>query len=294
MITIEHECKGHLPGGFFSKFLIVLDWVHNSIYKKEKVYVDWTCEKTLDYNLWDFFFEQPNLEIDETNRTETLKHYRYEHRNLVYENIDQILPMFSAENGKLVNKIHLFERQDYQSIRDEFHKAWKLIKIKSHVIDSIKHLSDKITERTLGVTVRIPKHYSFGVPEGPPLSTRILPEKYYKLIITELFHKMQSGNYDNIFIACDVQYFIDLAISVFGSDKVIYTNYPRLKTLNEDWVEKKLPLQQEYSFILRDGILLSKCNNIIGGSSNIFTAALYMNNKSKFQFFDTLKGLYGC
>ena len=58
MIIIENDCRGYLPGGFFSKFLIVLDWIHNSIYNEENIYVVWSCMNTLDHNLWDLFFEQ--------------------------------------------------------------------------------------------------------------------------------------------------------------------------------------------------------------------------------------------
>jgi hypothetical protein len=293
MIVIEQDCNGPVPGGFFSKFLIVLDWVHNSIYKKEKVYVDWSCKKTLDYNLWELFFEQPNLIEDETDRHVNIFHYRHENRNLVYENIDKHLPMFTAESYKVFNKIELLKKDNFQIIRDEFHKAWKLINVKSDILNSISNLESKITENTLGVTVRAPIHYCYDHNESNPLSNNIKPETFYDSIMNELIHKVRNESYDNLFIACDVQYFIDLAKSVFGPEKVIHTEYKRVQNLNHDWVEKKIALKDEYEFILKDALLLSKCNNIIGGCSNIFTGVLLINNKSNFQIFEILKHVTG-
>ena len=72
MITINHDCEGPLPGGFFSKLLIVLDWIHNSIYQKEKVKVNWTCLDKLDHNIWDYLFEDPQLDNDETKQDKRL------------------------------------------------------------------------------------------------------------------------------------------------------------------------------------------------------------------------------
>lgn len=294
MITIENDCSGGLPSGFFSKFLVVLDWVHNSIYQKEKVYVDWSCKKSLDYNLWDIFFEQPNLDIDETGRELKLDHYRYQHRHLVYSNINSVLPMFTEEQAKLVNKIHLFFHPQFDLIRSEYNKAWNLIKVKDYILESIQDYEKKITPKTLGITVRIPLHYTFNYPEGPALSTRITPKEYYDVISNEVIKVFEEGGYENIFIACDIEHFIDLMISKLGDDKLVYTKYQRVKNLNGDWVEKKLPFKDEYELILKDTLLLSKCDYIMGGSSNIFTAALYINKNSKFKIFDILNNLYGC
>lgn len=292
MITIKNDCAGNLPGGFGSKFLIILDWVHNSIYNKEKVYVDWSCKGTLNYNLWDLFFEQPKLEIDETNREIILDHYRHMFMNHVYPKIDESLPMFSQQSGKLINKVELFAREDFQIIRDEFHKAWELITVKQEFLDSLKEYESKIDEKTLGITVRIPAHYSYECAEGVPLSKKVKPEDFYKIIIEELVSKFKQGEFEKIFVACDIQYFIDSLIKTFGKDRIIYTNYPRLTSLNDDWVKKNLGWKKEFEYVLRDVLLLSKCDYIIGGSSNIFTTVLFINNKAKFEFFNILKNLY--
>lgn len=293
MIIIKNDCHGYLPGGFGSKFLVVLDWVHNSIYNKEKVLIDWTCKNALDHNLWDLFFEQPKLEIDETGREIVLDHYRHMHMNYVYPKINESLPMFTEESGKLLNKIELFSRDDFQIIRDEFHKAWQLITVKKDFLDTLKEYESQIDEKTLGITVRIPAHYCYEHAEGTPLSNKVKPEKYYDKIVEELVYKLNEGFFQKIFVACDVQYFIDLLIKTFGEDKIIFTKYSRLTTLNRDWVEKKLPLSKEYEFVLRDVLLLSKCNYIMGGTSNLFSSALFINNQSKFEFFKILKNLYG-
>ena len=99
MIRIDNDCEGSLPGGFFSKLLIVLDWIQNSIYEKEKVYVNWTCRNSLDYNLWDDLFYQPSLDEDNTNRDISLYHYRFFHSEHRHSKINDILPLYK-KNGK--------------------------------------------------------------------------------------------------------------------------------------------------------------------------------------------------
>ena len=83
-------------------------------------------------------------------------------------------------------------------------------------------------------------------------------------------------------------------ISRFGEDKIIFTNYNRVTGLDQDWVEKKLSFKDEYFLILSDALLLSKCDLIMGGSSNIFLGTLFMNNHVKFKIFNILNEVYGC
>lgn len=294
MITIVNDCQGTLPGGFFSKLLVVLDWVHNSIYNKEKVFVDWSCKKNLPYNLWDFFFEQPSLEEDNTNRDIIIDHYRYAQRSEVNINLREIFPNYNKYNGKFVNQANLFFDKDFDSVRNEYNKAWELIKIKEPILNKLSSYDDYFKSKILGVTVRIPLHYTYDIPEGVPLSSKLTPIDYYNKISEEIINEFRINNYEKIFIACDIQYFIDLMISKLGEDKLLYTKYDRVKNLNGDWIEKKLSFKDEYELILMDSLLLSKCSYIMGGSSNIFCGVLFMNNKLKFKVFDTLKDLYGC
>lgn len=294
MIKIENECHGSLPGGFFSKFLIVLDWVHNSIYQKEKVFVDWSCRGNLDYNLWETLFEQPLLNEDITERNITLFHYRFYHQEHIYKKINEIIPIFKNYNGKFWNNPIIFNDTDFQNVRNEFNKAWKKIKIKSHVINDVNYYLEKFGKKTLGVTVRIPLHYTYEKPEGNAISKTISPHTYYDLIYEEIKNEFENGNYDKIFIACDVEYFINLMINKFGKEKLVFTEYDRVKGLDNDWVEKKLSLKDEYFLILRDALLLTECNLILGGSSNIFIGSLFMNNNVNFKIFKLLKDVYGC
>ena len=59
-------------------------------------------------------------------------------------------------------------------------------------------------------------------------------------------------------------------------------------------VEKGLTFKEEYFLILSDALLLSKCDLIMGGSSNIFLGTLFINNQLKFKIFNILKETYGC
>lgn len=83
-------------------------------------------------------------------------------------------------------------------------------------------------------------------------------------------------------------------IEKFGRDKIIFTDYKRVSGLDQDWVEKKLSFRDEYFLILSDALLLSKCDLIMGGSSNIFLGTLFINNHIQFKIFNILKEVYGC
>lgn len=294
MIIIENDCRGYLPGGFFSKFLIVLDWIHNSIYNEENIYVDWSCMNTLDHNLWDLFFEQPNMEFVDNKDIKKLFHYRFYHNNYVYSDVDTIMPYYKNHNGHFWSKPEIFKEEYFQNIRNEYNKAYQKIQIKQTINDNVSKYLSKFGKKNLGVTVRIPLHYTYNMPEGEPISNRISPEEYYKTILNEIDEEFKRDNYDKIFVACDVKYFIDLMVSKFGEEKILFTDYKRVESLNSDWVAKKLTLKEEYFLILTDSLLLSKCDYIMGGSSNIFIGTLFINNSVDFKVFDTLKTVYGC
>lgn len=293
MIIIENDCDGYLPGGFFSKFLVVLDWVHNSIYEKEIVYVDWTCRGGLDHNLWDTLFEQPNLKFD-INRDIILFHYRFYHGEYKHSNIESILPNYDKYKGKFWNNPKIFKDEDFQILRNEYNKAWNHIKVKDHVIKNVEGYKKDFGNKTLGVTVRIPLHYTYNEPEGDAISKRMSPETYYDNIYKEIEDEFNNNGYDKIFVACDVEYFINLMIDKFGNDKIVFTNYRRVSGLDQDWVEKKLSFKDEYFLILSDALLLSNCDLIMGGSSNIFLGSLFINNKADFKIFNLLNEVYGC
>jgi hypothetical protein len=295
MLIIDHDCEGSLPGGFFSKFLIVLDWIHNSIYQNEKVFVNWNCLGKLDHNIWDYLFEEPQLDYDETNRTINLFHYRFYHGEYVYHKIHEILPKYHDYGGKFWNNPKIFTDENFQTLRDEYNKAWSKIIVKEHVNENIQKYLNSFGNKTLGVTVRIPLHYTYNQPEDEDsISKRMSPEHYYEQIYQEIKNEFDSNEYDKILVACDVDYFIKLMVEKFGEEKIIFTNYKRVNGLDQDWVEKGLTFKEEYFLILSDALLLSKCDLIMGGSSNIFLGTLFINNQLKFKIFNILKETYGC
>lgn len=294
MITITNNCNSSLPPGFFSNFLVVLDWIHNSIYTEEKIFVDWRCNGKLQENLWESFFEQPNFLNDKTNRNLSINHYRFMNKKFIHEKINDVLPLFEKYGGCFWGKFELFNEGSFKTIRDEYNKAWNLIKIKDNIKTDFEKYYKNFEGKILGVTVRIPLHYTFDRPEGNPLSNVVRPEEYYNLISEEIIEEFQKNNYDKIFICCDVKFFIDLMIKKLGDSKLIYTNYNRVSNLNGDWNEKKLPLKDEYKNIIIDSLLLSKCDYLMGGTSNIFLGTLFINNSVDFKIFNVLKNLYGC
>ena len=285
MITIVDD---NIQVGFFSKLGIVLDWVHNCVYENENIYINWNNK------LWDTLFEQPLITSnDTTNRDLTVHHFRYYHKQY-YNDITNVIPSYHTYNGTFWNTPKIFFDNSFQNIRDEYNKAWFKIKIKNHVDESVNQYLNSFGKKTLGVSVRIPLHYTFDRPEGLPVSAKIRPEDFYEIISTEIEKEFHLNGYDKIFVACDIQHFIDLMIEKFGTDKIIFTKYNRINSLNDDWEVKRLSLQEEYFNILVDALLLTKCNLLMGGSSNIFVGCLFINNELPYKIFDTLSDVYGC
>jgi hypothetical protein len=291
MIEIKNNCHGSLPPGFFSNFMVVLDWLHNSYYNREKIFVNWSCNS--NENLWDVFFSQPRFELDNLD-FKVVNDFRCNHeKKLTISEINDKIHLYDKYNGWLCNNPNIFFEEKFQNIRDEFNKAYSTIEPTNFILEKVNDLHNKFTDKTLGVTVRIPLHYSYGKPEINPISNTIKPEKFYEDISEEILYEFNKNKYEKIFICCDVDYLINIMKTKISEDRLIYTNYNRLKDLNSDWIHKKNDIFVEYTNVLVDVLLLSKTNYIIGGSSNIFLSSLLINNKVNFKLFDTLKNLYG-
>jgi hypothetical protein len=289
MIIIENDCQGNRTGGFFSKLLVVLDWIHNSIYTKESVYIDWTCLDPKKNNVWELFFNQPNMVEGFPEKITKLFHYRFYHHQHIYDKLEDIMGEDEFK-FKYTNSSKIFSHPNFNNIRKEFNKAWKFIELKDTIKKGLEEYSE-VGSSTLGVAVRPPLHYTYN--EGGLLSHRVSPQQYYEDISKQIIEKYKLGNFKKIFIACDIQYFIDLMIQKVGDKNLIYTKYNRITHINDDWMSKNLPVESEYNLILRDSLLLSKCGHIMGGSSNIFLGVLYINPNLNFTIFNVIKDSYG-
>lgn len=292
MINIQNISNSTSPPGFFSWFLLALDWIHNSLYTDEKIYIDWSHNNNSKKNLWSLFFEQPFFKKD-TFLLNTSNFRNNCNKKILYEHLDKIIPIYNKYNGYFANNPQIYRDNKFYTVRNEFNKAWCHLIFKENILSEINALKIKINKtKNLGVAVRIPSHYAVS-PEGLAVVNLINPREFYEKILKEIEIEFYTNDYEKIFICCDVQPFIDLLIAKFGKKKLIYIDYERVKTYDDDWVTKNIPLEKEYKLVLFDTLLLSECNFLMGGSSNIFLSSLFINKNVNFKLFDCLKDLYG-
>ncbi len=292
MIEINNNCNGgNIPVGFFANLLFTIDWVHNSLYNGEKIFVNWNCNTS--ENLWNYFFEQPNFDINNSYNL-TINNFRVLYdKKFTIDNINDIIKVYDKYNGWFCNNVNLFYDENFQNLRDEFNKAYNSLILNEKILSELETFKDEFNSNVLGVAVRIPSHYTFDRTEGVPTLSRISCENFYEKICDEIFEEFNNGKYEKIFVCCDIEYFLNLLKSKFGDGVLIYTKYDRIKTLDGDWVNKQLSFYEEYKMALIDCLLLSKSKYIIGGSSNIFLTSLIINNKIDFKIFNLLNNSYG-
>lgn len=289
MIEIKNVCY-HNPPGAFSHIYTALDWIHNSLYTNEKIFINWNCG--FNGNLWDVFFEQPKFNL-EKNRHLVVKNTRS--KDDVFENINDVIPIYNKYNGYYANNVKVFQDDQFTSVRNEYNKAWSSITIKDEIKNYVENFTQKFkNSKVLGVAVRCPTHYFVNsIDSCIFLHNELDPNLFYQKIISEIEIEFIKNNYDKIFICCDVQPFIDLMISKFGKDVILYTEYDRVKDLNQDWFVKNAPIDEEYKMVILDSLILSNCNYLMGSSSNIFLITLFINNMVNFKLFEVLNNSYG-
>lgn len=290
MIEINNHCSDKIPPGFFSNFFIVLDWIHNSLYNQEKIFVNWNCGDS--DNIWTSLFEQPSFSKNNFNLK--INNFRCQYdKKLTIDNVNEKLPVYDKYNGWFYNNVNFFYDENFQKFRDEYCKCFSSLEIKKNIINEVEEFTKNFDDDILGVTVRIPSHYTLDETNGKPLSYIHNLNYFYEKLSEEVVDEFNTKKYKKIFVCCDVQYFINLLIDKIGVDKIIYTEYNRIQTLDDDWVVKGFKLSEEYKLVLVDCLILSKCSYIMGGSSNIFLGSLIINKNLNFGIFNFLKKSYG-
>jgi hypothetical protein len=289
MIEIKNVCY-HNPPGAFSHIYTVLDWVHNSIYTNEKIFINWDCG--FDGNLWEVFFEQPKFNVDTHLH---LKVTNPRSKQDVFENINDVIPIYDKYNGYFCNNVKVFCDEQFSYLRNEYNKSWSYITVKDNIKQYVENFTQKFKGfKVLGVAVRCPTHYFVNnIDSNIFLHNKIDPNLFYEKVISEIEIEFNNNNYDKIFVCCDVEPFINLLISKFGKDNILYTEYDRVKDLNQDWFCKNTPIQEEYKMVIIDSLILSNCNYLLGSSSNIFLITLFINKTVNFKLFEILNNCYG-
>jgi len=175
--------------------------------------------------------------------------------------------------------------------REAFNKHWNKFKFTNEFNQKVKE-EEKIIEgkKVMCLMLRQSEHY-VGVTEGYKWGG---PNVLKHAIETV---KSKIDEYDAILLTTQVGPFLDKFIEIFG-DKCIYTERERFDS-DTDWKGGRYahtPMTDEeyeieYQNAMLDVLLSSKTDLLIGGSSNMFLAALCMNPKVQFDVFCKANGL---
>lgn len=168
----------------------------------------------------------------------------------------------------------------YPKLRQELHD---LFLARFEIDDKvIKDAQSLIPKNTIGVHVRYAAHYTNA--GGEQLKFDDLCNFFFR----ELDEALKEAPKSNIFLATH----LEEAISVFKNrykEKIFTVEATRNKK-QEDWVNKVKSDEMERYDVVRDALMLSNCDLIIGGPSNVFFFTLYYNTTLKFRMPVEFKG----
>lgn len=265
-LVLHTRNKTHYPGSSYSNY----NWFHSSDCNN--------MEEIVEENiLFDFF--QPNEYLT--------KNYfeKYEYHETYPADIKDRISIYPIDNlkydGRGNDKNVYLDLESLIKTRTALNRQWNKFsfsdKFQKYVDEEEKLISGK---KVICVMLRCSHHYNFKF--------NVLETAIQKV-------KDKIDNYDAVLLTTVVQPFVDRFSEEFG-DKLIVANRTRYST-DIDWKggrggniapQESLTddeYHDEYRDALLDVLLSSKCDLIIGASSNMFLAALCMNPQVQFETF---------
>ena len=198
---------------------------------------------------------------------------------------------------KSLDKYYHYISKNFQKLRNHINSIYnKKLVPQQWILD--KQIKFSESDYIIGIHIRSTQHYSFE----NKFTTYEICNKYFEII-----DNIDKTN-KKIFIATHMKQIIKLFINKYGKDNIYYIDTLRdnksikEKNLNEmknnDWTKqineiKKYGVIKYLGEVYLDILMLSQCNLIIGGPSNIFWNALMLNNKNDFimpEFFKKASG----
>jgi hypothetical protein len=171
-------------------------------------------------------------------------------------------------------------------IRKCYYQGWKVFEL----TDELKKISIEeeklISSNTLCVMLRTSLHYD-GYGHN---SEKILESAVWQV-------SSVIDDYDKVLITTQVQPFYNRFKQVFGN-KCVSPERPKRLSSDMDWIGVSDSMSdddyiEELKYCLLDVILSSKCNHIIGSSSNMFLGALSMNPNIDYSLITDLSNFNG-
>jgi hypothetical protein len=134
----------------------------------------------------------------------------------------------------------------------------------------------------LGIHLRSPQHFFLDID----INT------YCNCVIESIRHHIDSHPGYGLFIASDMNLFIEHIRNSYPGRRVL--SVPQKRTNgNDDWPDKGNSPSEETLYAVTDAMLLSQCDFILGGTSNLFLYALCNNPNLPFDMIPYLAGRDG-
>lgn len=230
----------------------------------------------LDKNFYLEFFEQSEI-LNEKYPEE----YLFTHLYPSDINEIKIPSCLSKYCGKGFYKELYQDLTVLSEVRSLYNRSWLKFKLNKSFLKKINLEEKLLSNKTLCAMVRTSLHYD-GYGHRP--------QQMLESIINDVKSKMDS--YDSILVTTQVQPFVDEFVKVFG-DRCIVPERPKRLDGDIDWIGVNQTMShedylEEIEYCLMDVILSSKCDHIIGSSSNMFLGALSMNPVVDFSLFSNL------
>jgi hypothetical protein len=251
--------RNHMGSGFFSNVSQVLCHLKIADIAGMIPVVDFKNFKTLynenmavhnTDNAWEYYFKPvSSFHLDEV----------YESQNVFFCSGE-----YPTAMGYNITKINGLYEEIYR----------KYIFLQNHVEEHLKDYLDKFDSRVLGIHFRGQEQKLAARHSFPPTEKQMI--KYTDEII-------EKYNIEKIFVVTEEQGYLDLFIGRYG-EKVFYTDSYRTYQVNA----YNLSPREKHRYllglnILIDAYLLSMCNGILCGDSNVSEFARFVNNK-RFDF----------
>lgn len=310
-------------GGFCSQLTFIISWLTIVEGTPYKIKIGNNCEfkhchwkKTLEgYNIWKYIIKPFKFDDKEKNGNindlgDIFSKLNHINNGVIYlawdtnnkknkkNGLFDLRFEIDYNDGNIITLIS--DKEKFQKVRDIVNKIWiKHIKFTDEMNSIVGKYNKYYNKYTIGLHIRTSQHYKLN---GKYTSKKIIDYFYQSLM------KLKLPDEYNLFIATSNDQILDYFKKKYG--KNIKGEIFHLDTLREkysieektekdykinDWTGgdfkdriKRYGLKKYYQEVCLDLILLSKCNHIIGGESNVFFNALCYNKDSTYSIPDIL------
>ena len=241
--------SGTRRAGFFSYFMQIMYNVSKIDMANQPFYINLTHHmlyydnKIPNPNVWEYYFSQP---LSANNIKDT------------YNLIDVGLFVDDGYKQRFLHEDNIMMHNTYR----KYFSVSSIIKDKVNMFYN-NHMKNK---KVLGIHVRGTDHYTDGL---------LLDSNYYMSKVDE---ELALNNYDKILLCTDEAKKVEDFKNAYG-DKLIYHN-DSIRTNEKSGIHYGVGLQNPYKMgedVIIESLLLSKCNFLLRGVSNVTNAAMIFN-----------------